>query len=128
MRKLKHARELMQRARSDFNALRVMLDKDAIAEEIFGFHAQQAIEKALKAWIDSMGLDYPVTHNLGDLLDILKQANVKVEGRRYFLKFNLYAVLFRYVSPEGKIGPINRKMAIERIGELLDRIEKTFET
>ncbi|MFL5004357.1 MAG: hypothetical protein ACJ8DK_03290 [Microvirga sp.] len=28
-----------------------MLDRQDFAEEIFGFHAQQVVEEALKAWI-----------------------------------------------------------------------------
>jgi len=33
----------------------------AFADEIFGFHAQQAVEKGLKAWICLHGIEYPFT-------------------------------------------------------------------
>ncbi|WP_372703813.1 hypothetical protein [Candidatus Accumulibacter contiguus] len=32
-----------------------MIDNPLFADEIFGFHAQQAIEKALKAWLATAG-------------------------------------------------------------------------
>jgi HEPN domain-containing protein len=122
MRKLKHARMLLQKAQNDFKALQGMLDPEIFTNEIFGFHAQQAIEKALKAWIDYLGLEYPITHNLSELMDVLKEHGVRIEGRKHLLKFNLYAVLFRYVSTEGKIEPLDRETAISRIGVLLKEI------
>lgn len=41
---LEHARGLLVMARKDFDALRGMIDNPLFADEIFGFHAQQAIE------------------------------------------------------------------------------------
>lgn len=38
-------------AEKDHTALQGMLDTQIFADEIFGFHAQQAAEKALKAWL-----------------------------------------------------------------------------
>lgn len=35
----------------DLRALQGMSDPDVFADEVFGFHAQQAAEKALKAWL-----------------------------------------------------------------------------
>jgi len=48
MSALEHARGLLVMARKDFDALRGMVDNPLFAEEIFGFHAQQAIEKSLR--------------------------------------------------------------------------------
>jgi HEPN domain-containing protein len=49
MNGVEHAREMLTLAQRDFKALQVMLDVETFADEIFGFHAQQAVEKALKA-------------------------------------------------------------------------------
>ena len=70
MRDPDHARALLSQARKDLRALAAMLDRDAFAEEIFGFHAQQAVEKSLKAWLSFLGLTYPRTHDLGALLEL----------------------------------------------------------
>jgi HEPN domain-containing protein len=40
-----------------------MLDANDFPEEVFGFHAQQAIEKTLKAWIAVRRLAYPKSHD-----------------------------------------------------------------
>jgi hypothetical protein len=41
------ALELLQAARRDLRALRAMMDPAVVAEEIFGFHVQQTVEKAV---------------------------------------------------------------------------------
>jgi hypothetical protein len=46
MSDIDHARVLLEMASYDLRALQHMLDPDAFAEGIFGFHAQQAIEKS----------------------------------------------------------------------------------
>ena len=42
-----HAEEILQTARRDLRALRAMHDVESFPDEIFGFHAQQSVEKAL---------------------------------------------------------------------------------
>ena len=60
MSDLDHARELLEMARGDLNALKGMLQvgdagTSLFSDEVFGFHAQQAAEKSLKAGIASKG-------------------------------------------------------------------------
>ena len=54
MSDLDHARQMLAIAHRDLKALGGMLDSDIFAYEIFGFHAQQTAEKALKAWIAAL--------------------------------------------------------------------------
>ena len=66
MKKSKDASLLLFLAERDLKALKAMIvDTDSFSDEIFGFHAQQALEKSLKAWIASLGGEYPPIHNLG---------------------------------------------------------------
>ncbi len=58
----------------DHNALAGMLDAKNFSEEVFGFHAQQTVEKALKAWIAGLGSIYPKSHDVSVLIKILKDA------------------------------------------------------
>jgi len=51
MSDLKEARTLFEAAERDLLALRGMRDSTVFTDEIFGFHAQQAAEKLLKAWL-----------------------------------------------------------------------------
>lgn len=78
MSDLDHARDLLEMARGDINALRGMLkiedddpDNDYFSDEIFGFHAQQSAEKILKARIAGLGGHYSKTHDLMALLNSL---------------------------------------------------------
>jgi HEPN domain-containing protein len=57
-------------AHRDLKAARSMLDHDLFDEASWGFHVHQATEKALKAWISALEEQYPRTHDLA-LLDQL---------------------------------------------------------
>ena len=55
MKDLEQARELAGAAERDISALRGMGNAAVFADEIFGFHVQQAAEKLFKAWTDLQG-------------------------------------------------------------------------
>ncbi len=44
------AERMLALARVDLKATRNMLDPALFEDSVFGFHAQQAVEKALKSW------------------------------------------------------------------------------
>ena len=77
MSDLEQARALIEAAERDLSALRGMGDVGVFADEIFGFHVQQAVEKSFKAWLALLGEVYPLTHDLGDLLTLLISARQK---------------------------------------------------
>ena len=54
------AQELLRLARDDYVAAEALLDVGAVA--IVGFHAQQAVEKALKAVLAEQAVSFPSTH------------------------------------------------------------------
>ena len=68
----KQAQALLEAAEKDVSALRGMGDTTVFADEIFGFHVQQAAEKLFKAWLSLLGEVYPMTHDLTELLELLK--------------------------------------------------------
>ena len=65
------ARELASAAERDISALRGMGDADVFADQIFGFHVQQAAEKLFRDWPASQGETRPLSHDLAALLDLL---------------------------------------------------------
>jgi HEPN domain-containing protein len=65
------ARAFLQRADADLAAVRALEELDAVADEIVGFHGQQAAEKLLKAVLAAHGIDFPRTHSIRFLLDLL---------------------------------------------------------
>ena len=66
----REAARMLRIAHRDLKAARSMLDPDLFDEASWGFHVQQATEKALKAWISAPEEQYPRTHDLA-LLDQL---------------------------------------------------------
>jgi HEPN domain-containing protein len=47
-----------------------MLDVGAVTDSIVGFHAQQAVEKSLKAVLAVKGVDFPFTHDIEGLVEL----------------------------------------------------------
>lgn len=68
--------EWMAHALSDLNLARLGQEKEDILHEQICFHAQQAVEKALKAVLLFNKVDFPLTHDLDDLLDIAENAGI----------------------------------------------------
>ena len=96
MSDLKQARMLLEAAQKDVSALRGMDDAAVFADEIFGFHAQQAAEKLLKAWLASLGEAYPLSHDLASLLDVLRTCGADVARFDELVDYTRYAVRLRY--------------------------------
>ena len=130
----KCARLMLRLATGDARALEVMRDPDAVTEELFGFHLQQAAEKAFKAWIAILGGLYELTHDLDDLLQQLEDcgaASSDIDRFRALAGFTPYAVEYRYEGVAEWVEPIDRDAAIalvagllEHVGAALDAIEQ----
>jgi HEPN domain-containing protein len=59
---------LARKAGDDAAAMRELAGNPEISDEIVGFHAQQAVEKWLKAVLGSMGTEFEYTHDLRRLI------------------------------------------------------------
>jgi hypothetical protein len=109
-----HARALLDMAKGDVNALRGMaqpslLETDFFSDEIFGFHAQQAVEKILKAWLSSKGVRYPRTHDLMAIISSLEDAGENVDDLRELVDLNPFAVQYRYETLDNDEEPVDRE-------------------
>ena len=131
MRDLRQARAVLRMAHKDFKALQGMMSREVFDEEIFGFHAQQTIEKSLKAWLALLGKVYPLTHDISALLDSLRDSGEEVDQYWDLVEYNVYAVRFRYESLEPHDEPLDREAAVKSIGKLLaivqGMLDKTVE-
>jgi len=106
-------------------ALGAMLDPDSFAEEIFGFHAQQAAEKSVKAWLSLLGRSYPRTHDLGALLELLAVPRERVPGEAWELvELTDFAVQLRYESFEYDDEPLDRASVVRNVAALLEHVEE----
>jgi len=65
-----YARMLLERAGSDLGAFGVLMADGDMLDDVVGFHAQQAVEKALKVALVLADIDFPRSHDLRELTDI----------------------------------------------------------
>ena len=64
---------------------------------VVGFHAQQAAEKFLKALLVRCQIEFPKTHNLGELLDLVGRADQDLaQSLRHIIALNPYGAEIRY--------------------------------
>ena len=125
MADLEQARSMLRMAYKDFNALIGMQENLLFADEIFGFHVQQAVEKALKAWLCVNEDIYPLTHELARLLALLENHGADVEKFWPLVQFTMFAVQARYEEGISELDePINRAIEIENVRELLVHVEQ----
>jgi HEPN domain-containing protein len=69
---------MLERARQNLGASRTLVATEGHAENIVGFHLQQATEKALKSILAAREIEIPRTHALGDLLDLVTDSGIEV--------------------------------------------------
>lgn len=88
-------------AQQDRLAFQTLLENSAVDLRIVGFHAQQAVEKTLKAVLAAAGVIFPPTHNLLKLTNLLAQNAISPPlPDDQLSKLNPYAVMFRYDDRE----------------------------
>lgn len=70
--------DLLALAREDLAAAEALDRAERVSDAPVGFHAQQAVEKALKAAIASRDQDFPFTHDLGLLMQLCQDAGLEL--------------------------------------------------
>ena len=101
-----------------------MDDPAVFADEIAGFHAQQAAEKLFKVWIILLGEPYPLNHDLDYLLRLVERRDIEAGRFEDLIEYNPYAVQFRYESFENEAAPINRQEAVQRLEDLWQEVHR----
>ena len=115
---------LLRMARKDLQAMRALSDPKTADVELFGFHAQQAVEKALKAWLDLRGLIYPRIHDLDDLLRRMRQHGAAVpEAFDGLSSLTDFGVAFRYEAYADAQEPFDRAEVTVEVERLLQHVE-----
>jgi len=120
----KLAEELLTVAKTDLRAASAMRDGLVFPDEIFGFHAQQAVEKALKAWLSLLDLEYRRIHDLDELYELIAETGAPINASfRSLAELTPFAVQFRYDTSTLSQGELNRADLVSRITGLVDHIE-----
>ena len=106
---------LLDRAVEDAYTVERWSSDPGTADTILGFHAQQAVEKFLKAVLSKRGIAYPYTHNLAHLLDLLRANGIDVPDELSTVRgLSPYGAERRYADmPPEPEGPLDRSWAVD---------------
>ncbi|NGZ06946.1 MAG: HEPN domain-containing protein [Magnetococcales bacterium] len=113
---------MLAAAGRDLQAIANMCDAELFPAEIFGLHAQQSVEKALKAWLACRDLEVPRTHNLRLLLVLLIQAGEEMTEEWNFVDLTAFAVQFRYEACTAMDAVLDRQHVVEQVATLLRKV------
>jgi len=91
------AQDWLEQAHGDLRLAQVGRQDATIPLNLVTFHAQQAVEKAIKALLIQQSVDFPKTHDLQDLLDRLSTSGVPLPADlEEVTALTPYAVQTRY--------------------------------
>ena len=116
------AHTMLVMASKDIKAMQAMIAPDTVDDEIFGFHAQQAVEKSLKAWIDLLGGDYGFTHDLERLFHELEQRGITVTPFEVLAELSAFAVQLRYCMMGSEDVPLDRNDILAKVVDLHEHV------
>lgn len=106
------AEVLLRKAGGDLATVKALLGEE-IPDEILGFHAQQAAEKAFKAVLAAREISYKFSHDLAYLIDLIEADGLEVpEAVRATDSLRPWAVEFRYEDPVADSPELDRGQAL----------------
>ncbi|WP_420641691.1 HEPN domain-containing protein [Candidatus Leptofilum sp.] len=102
----------LEKALQDLQATRRLLEGSFPLTDIASFHAQQAAEKAIKAYLTSHDIVFPKTHSLVALIALCLEINDEFNVlRRAAITLTPYAVASRYPGNVAKLSLEDAKTA-----------------
>lgn len=121
------AEELLVLACEDEVAARAMLDVGVVTDRIVGFHAQQAVEKALKAVLAARDVEFPFTHDLGALAELAASAGAALPPELSEIdQLTPFGVSLRYGALDDPV-PVARVTALAWAGQSIAWARSTID-
>lgn len=110
MRPREFAKLLLVKAGQDEFTVEKLVSDEASPNEVIGFHAQQAVEKMLKAVLAHRSIPFRRTHDIVELIDLIRDRGITFpEHLESVRHLNPFAVEFRYDQlPEESAEPFDR--------------------
>ena len=111
------ARRLLRRADGDITLVRIIVDNDEVLDAMVGFHAQQAVEKSIKAVLAAHDVEYGKTHQLHYLIRLLEENRIDAPASVLdAVELNPWAVEFRYEEDDEP--PLDRHATFAFVKEI----------
>ena len=119
------AEMLLTMAKKDYATVRKMADDAEFADEVFGFHAQQAVEKGAKALLAAKGISFERTHDLEPLFDALEENGCISTGDfAGLIDLTDFAVQYRYQAFDAIDAGFDRNAVADEVRRFLGHAHK----
>jgi len=113
MRNEKFVAEWLRRAKSNLERAKAGRICEDILYEDLCFDCQQAVEKALKALLISINREFPPTHSIARLLELIEDTGINIPDEvKNAVELTDYAVKARYLV---RWNPLPKKNTKERL-------------
>jgi len=107
-------RQWLLKAEEDLNAAKSLLTYGTTFLSTVCFHSQQAAEKFLKAYLTYCQVEFPKTHDIDEILDLIAPVNSSLsESLRDTIVLTNYGVSVRYPSEFPTVNGSDAKQAIQ---------------
>lgn len=117
--------EWVEKAEDDYTTVMLLYQNTNSSNDIICFHAQQCIEKYLKAWLQEKNIPIPRTHKLEDLLDLILPYMPEWNSWKSDLTtLSNHAVNFRY--PGKSATRENMEIAVAKCGVVPQEIRNSL--
>jgi len=114
------AREWLAHAAGDLHYARLGQKDPDVLRNLVVFHAQQAIEKALKATLVEHKIEFPRTHDLAQLVEITEGAGIAWPADlNQVVEFTPFATQGRYPGFDDPIADLEVQEAIAMADKVL---------
>ena len=128
MKNFEVSKEWLKRARSNLARAKAGRTLPEMLYEDFCFDAQQASEKALKALCIAYNINFPKTHSIDYLIELLEEKGIIVPDEVTNAKLLTdYAVETRYPGDYEPVDETEYLKAVEIAEKVLDWVESKLE-
>ncbi|OGP59307.1 MAG: hypothetical protein A2V67_15725 [Deltaproteobacteria bacterium RBG_13_61_14] len=121
--KREFTRQWIQKAENDLNAAAALLNAREPFPDIAAFHAQQTAEKFLKAFLVWHQVEYPKTHDIGELLNLVAKVDKPLaDSLREATVLTDYSVDVRYPGDLSELTLENARKAVKSARKVRETI------
>jgi HEPN domain-containing protein len=116
-----YAAALLSKGRDDGYVVRSMSADASAPDWVIGFHAQQAVEKSIKSVLTRHEIEFPRTHNLSMLIELLRLHAIPLPPDADDLaRLTPFSVALRYDDTAGEEElPIQREWAVDVVSRTI---------
>lgn len=114
MRDRSRVEEWIKRARSNLERAQMGKISEGILYEDLCFDCQQAVEKSLKALLVHIGIDFPWTHSISKLIELIEDTGMDIpEYVKDSVILTTYAVSTRYPGEQEAVDEDEYKESVK---------------